>query len=169
MSAMNRRAFIGRAAALTATALAPIPRAMAMVAPSAPPLRWYAVGTDEMSYTFLADSAEKARRYYAWEHGATVEDECPECGEGGCHEHNEDLDAPLDHVEVRHVFGEEFTPDKEPQILDWLRAGFNVPCEGDCASDRWIEPTECYAHGGKALCECCYEMARNAIYNKEGE
>jgi len=160
MNAMNRRAFIGRAAALTATALTPIPRAMAMVAPDAPPLRWYAVGKEEMSYTFLAESAEKARRYFAWEHGATVDEECPECGEGGCHEHNADLDAPLDCVEVSHVFGKEFTPDKEPKILDWLRAGFHVPCEGDCASDRWSEPTECWPYEGKALCECCLEVAK---------
>ena len=160
MNAMNRRAFMGRTATIAATALMPIPKAMAMVAPSAPPLRWYAVGREEMSYTFLTDCEEKARRYYAFEHGATVGEECPECGDYMCHKHNADLDAPMDCVEVSHVFGEEFTADKEPKIVDWLRAGFYVPCEGDCAPDRWREPAECYEHEGKALCECCLEVAR---------
>lgn len=164
MNAMNRRAFIGRAAALTATALTPIPRAMAMVAPDAPPLRWYAVGhNDEMSYDFLAESAEAACREYAWVHGATVEEECPECGEYACHEHNADLSAPLDTVEVSHVFGEEFTPDNRPKTVDWLRAGFFVPCE-EC---DYGEPIECYVHDGRALCDECYDAAKSKLDNVE--
>jgi len=156
MTALNRRAFIGRSVAAVAAAAMPVPRAMALVAPDAPPLRWYAVGTDEMSYDFLAESVEAARREYAWCHCATVGEECPECGEYACHEHNADLTAPLDSVEVSHVFGEEFTPDRRPKTVDWLQAGFFVPCE-QC---DYGEPTECYEHEGRALCDECYDLAK---------
>lgn len=156
MSALTRRRFLGNTAALAVAAMAPIPRAMALVATDGPPLRWYAVGDGEMSYAFLAESIEAARREYAWAHGATISEECPECGEYACHEHNEDLDAPLDWVEVNHTFGAEFTPDKPPKMVDWMRSGFMVPCE-DCDD---YEPTECREYKGRALCDQCFDTAR---------
>lgn len=156
MNALTRRRFLGNTSALVAAALAPIPKAMALVATDAPQLRWYAVGNDDMSHPFLAESIEAARREYAWVHGATISEECPECGEYACHEHNDDLDAPLDWVEVSHTFAPEFTPDNPPKTVDWLRAGFMVPCE-ECDD---YEPTECRDYRGRALCDECFDNAR---------
>ena len=158
MNAMNRRAFLGRTTALVAASIAPIPKAMALADPEAKQLFWYAVGDDEMCYAFLAESWEDARREYAWVHGATIGEECPECGEYMCHEHNEDLNAPADWVEVNHKFDAKFGPGNEPKMVDWVRAGFNVPCE-NC---DYGEPTECYVFEEKALCDECYEIARIA-------
>lgn len=155
MNAMNRRAFLGRSTALFAASITPIPNAMALASTDAKPLFWYAVGNDEMCYPFLAENFEAARREYAWVHGATVEEECPECGEFACHEHNDDLNAPLDWIEVNHKFDAKFGPGNEPKMADWVRAGFNVPCE-QC---DFGEPLECRVFDERALCEECFEAA----------
>ena len=160
MNAMTRRGFLGTSTALAVSGLLPIPKAMSLVAPDAPPLRWFAVGDGEMAYSFLSESYEHARRMYAWEHGATIDEECPECGETSCLAHNADLDAPLDWVEVSHEFSSEFTAGNEPKLIDWVRAGFNVPCEG-C---DYGEPTECYVFEDRALCgECLDNARRNSV------
>ena len=166
MKAMGRRAFLGSGVAMVGVAMLPIPKALALVAPEAPPMRWFAVGNGEMAYTYLAKSAEDARWEYACVQGATVHEECPTCGEYACHDHNEDLDVPLDWVEVDHVFGPEFDAGNKPKLVDWVRAGFNVNCEG--CEDRYSEPTECRVHDGRALCECCFEVASTPDTKEQG-
>ena len=49
--------------------------------------------------------------------------------------------------------------DREPTHLEWLRAGYNVACEGNC---DYGEPDECYEYDGKALCCDCLEIAKSA-------
>lgn len=157
MNAMNRRAFLGRSVALAATALPPIPRAMAMVVPDAPPLRWFAVGTEEMLYPYLDTSIEGAARQYAIEMGATVGECCPECAEINCVEHNADLDAPYPWIEENGFpFPDDLPVDRDPPLAEWIKAGCNVPCEG-CDLG---EPDECRMFDGKALCCDCLETAR---------
>jgi len=153
---MKRRAFLGTVAAFAASSLAPLPRSLAMV-PTDDPHRWWAAGTDEMHYPFWAVSYEDAARQYAVEHGATVGDDCPECGLPDCYEHNPDLDAPAPWVEaVTYKRWESIGPETPPTTIEWLRVGYNVPCQ-DCAD--W-EPTECYAFEDRALCCECLELAR---------
>lgn len=165
MNAMNRRAFLGRSTALAAASLAPIPKAMALADPDAKTLFWFAVGNDEMSHAYLGESAEAAIREYAWVHGATVGEDCPECGEPGCYLHNPDLDAPQPWIEVHHRFGPEFTPSREPQNVDWCRAGFRTRCDGCIEAGVRYSYDECdetYPFDDKALCCECLELARAA-------
>ncbi len=165
MNAMNRRAFLGRTTALVAASIAPIPKAMAISDPEARQLFWYAVGDDEMSYDYLGETAEAALREYAICEGKTVGEECPECAEPGCYEHNDDLDAPFPWLEVHHKFGPEFTPSNRPKTVDWCKAGFRTICEG-CeemgVSFSWDECLDTYPFQGKALCDECLEIARGA-------
>lgn len=159
MNAMNRRAFLGRSTAMVAASLAPIPKAMALVAPDAPPLRWFAVGNDEFLYPYLDSTMEGAIRQYAIEMGQTVGEQCPECDEVACYEHNDDLDAPMPWIEENSfAFDEDLPVDKDPAAVEWLRHGCNTCCEG---CDTWGEPVECYEFDGKALCEECFEIARH--------
>lgn len=154
---MNRRAFLGRSAALAATMLTPIPRAMALVVPDAPPLRWFAVGTDEYLYPYLARSAADAARQFAEEYGCTVGEDCPECGEVACTLHNDDLDAPQPWIAGNgFAFPADLPVDRDPPLSAWIKAGCNVPCE-DC---DYGEPTECRMFEGRALCDECLEIAR---------
>lgn len=68
----------------------------------------------------------------------------------------------LYHEFDRKVEGHDYPPSivhtKEPTMADWVRAGFNVPCE----SCDYGEPIECYVFEGRALCDDCYEIARIA-------
>lgn len=157
MGNMSRRCFLGRSTALVAAAMMPIPKAMALVAQSTPSLQWFAVGTEESLYPYLATSMENAVAQYATEFGATVGDECPECGEISCLEHNDDLDAPLPWIEEHgFAFDSALPVDRDPSLAEWIKAGCNVPCE----SCYLGEPTECRMFEGKALCDECLETAR---------
>lgn len=164
MSTLSRRAFLGRSAALAATALTPIPKAMALVAPESPPLYWFAVGhSDEMAFSYLAESLEQAIKYYAHEYGHTKGECCPECAEPSCTEHLDpsEWDDPLPWIEEysEQPMGWEKVPqDRQPTTLEWLAAGYNVPCE-NC---DYGEPDDCYAFEGKALCTECLEIAKLA-------
>ncbi|KII11271.1 hypothetical protein OO25_21835 [Phaeobacter sp. S60] len=135
----------------------PIPKAMALVAQSTPSLQWFAVGTDEFLYPYLATSMENAVAQYATEYGRTVGDECPECGDASCFEHNDDLDAALPWIKDNgFAFDSDLPVDRDPSLAEWIKAGCNVPCE---ACD-YGEPTECRMFEGKALCEECLQIAR---------
>lgn len=157
MTEMNRRAFLGRSASVVAASLAPIPKTMALVAPDAPPLRWFAVGNEEYVYPYLARSLDAAMREHAIEYGVTVGEQCPICDEVNCLEHNDDLDAPQPHLEeFSFQFSEDIPPDQEPTKFDWIDHGVNVCCD-NCDYD---EPDDCYKFQGKALCCDCLEIAK---------
>lgn len=157
MGNMSRRGFLGRSTALAVSAVLPISRAMALVAQDTPTLQWFAVGTDEYLYPYLGTSMESAVRQYAVEYGHTVGDECPECGEASCVEHNDDLDAPLPWIkENGFAFDSTLPVDRDPSLAKWIKAGCNVPCE---ACDLG-EPTECRMFEGRALCDECRQIAR---------
>lgn len=157
MGQMSRRGFLGRSTALAVSAMLPIPKAMALVAQETPALRWFAIGNDEYLYPYLSTSLEGAIRQYAHEYGCTVGDDCPECGEISCVEHNHDLDAPQPWIEeCSFAFDSSLPVDRDPSLAEWIKAGCNVPCE---ACD-YGEPTECRMFEGKALCTECLEIAR---------
>lgn len=157
MGKMSRRSFLGRSTALAASALVPIPKAMALVAPNTPALKWFAVGNDEMLYPYLATSMEGAVRQYAAEYGMTVGEECPECGEAACLEHNDDLDAPFPWIEENgFAFDSSLPIDRDPSLAEWIKAGCNVPCE---VCDHG-EPTYCQMFQGTAHCDECLQIAR---------
>lgn len=164
MNAMNRRAFLGRSTALAGAALLPIPKAMVLVAPDRPPLFWFAVGhSDEWAYPVLAENLDHAIRQYAREYGHTKGDACPECDDPSCTEHLDpsQWDEPHDWIEEysEQPRGWDVVPaDRQPTTLEWLRAGYNVPCEG-C---DYGEPDDCYEYDGKALCCDCLDIARTA-------
>lgn len=166
MGKMNRRAFLGRSTALVGASLLPIPKAMALVAPKALPLYWFAVGhSDEFAYPMLAESLDQAMRYYAYEHGQTKGEACPECDEPACSEHMDpsEWDDPLPWIEEyseQPAAWSEVPVDRDPTNVEWLRAGYNVCCEG--CSDYWDAHTECYEFEGRALCCECLETARAA-------
>lgn len=159
MAHMSRRGFLGRSSALAVSAMLPIPKAMALVASNTPELRWFAVGTDELLYPYLDTSMDGALRQYALEYGCTVGEECPECGEPDCYDHNPDLDAPQPWLEDNgFAFDTSLPVDRDPSLAEWIKAGCNVPCE-IC---DYGEPTECRMFEGKALCDECVEIARVA-------
>ena len=166
---MNRREFI---AATSSTAmLAAIPaQAVSAITPPAPirALKWFAVGhNDEFCEPILAESIEAACREYGLYSGHTKGEECPECGDYECLDHmtKEQWDDPQDCIaDNAHQPKAWADLDHEPKGIDWLRAGFDTYCENDdCFTRRqpW-ETTECWAHNGKALCECCLDEARHA-------
>ncbi|NDV53857.1 hypothetical protein [Salipiger sp. PrR003] len=157
MGQMSRRGFLGRSTALAVSAMMPIPKAMALVAQDTPALRWFAVGDDEFLWPYLSTSMEGAIRQHAEENGYTVGDECPDCGEMSCTDHNADLSAPLPWLEdYSFAFDSRLPVDREPSLAEWIKAGCNVPCE---ACD-YGEPTECRMFQGQALCEECLQEAR---------
>lgn len=157
MSAISRRAFLGRSSALAVASLLPIPKAMALVAPNTPALRWFAVGDEEYVYPYLASSMDAAIRSHAIEHGVTVGEQCPECGEPNCTEHNADLDAPQPHLEeFSFEFAGDIPPEREPTKIEWMENGVNVCCDG-C---DYGEPDECYPFQAQALCCECLEVAK---------
>lgn len=161
MNAMNRRAFLGRSTAMVAASILPIPKAMALVAPDRPPLHWFAVGTEEYLYPYLAESIEEAARQYAHEFGHTKGDACPECDEPSCAEHLDpkEWDDPLPWIdEFGFKFDDTVPVDRDPTTIEWLKHGCNVPCDG-C---DYGEPDECYEFEGKALCCECLEVAKTA-------
>lgn len=164
MTKMNRRAFLGRTTALAATAMLPIPRAMALVAPESPPLYWFAVGHgDEWAYPMLAENLEQAMRYYAHEYGHTKGESCPECDEPSCTEHlsPSEWNDPVPWIEEyseQPAAWSKVPIDREPTNVEWLKAGYNVPCE-DC---DYGEPDDCYEFEGRALCCDCLDIARTA-------
>lgn len=166
MTAITRRGFLRRSSALAGAALLPIPKAMALVAPEGPRLRWFAVGhSDEMAYPMLAESLDQAIRFYAHENGQTKGEACPECDEPACTEHLDSSrwDEPHDWIEEysKAPRGWDAVPvDREPTNVEWLRAGYNVPCEG-CMDGYW-ECTDCYEYDGKALCCECLDVAKMA-------
>lgn len=166
MTKMTRRGFLRHTSALVAVAASPIPKAMALVAPDGPALRWFAVGDDEMAYPFLAPNMETAIRYYAHEMGRTKGDACPVCDEISCLEHlaPSEWDEPQDWIEeysAEPAAWKGLGPDSEPTNVDWLRAGYRTPCEGSC-DDLWGECDDCYEFEGKALCCDCLEIAKVA-------
>lgn len=162
MAKMSRRAFLGRSTALAAASLLPIPKALALVAPERPPLFWFAVGhSDEWAHPMLAENLEQAISYYAYEHGQTKGEQCPECDEPACSEHltPAQWDEPHDWIEEyseQPASWKGIPADREPTTLEWSNAGYNVPCEG-C---DYGEPDACYGFEGKALCCECIEIAR---------
>lgn len=164
MTKMNRRAFLSHTTAVVATGLLPIPKALALVPPDRPPLYWFAVGhSDEMAYPMLAENLDQAIRFYANEYGHTKGEACPECGDPACSVHltPDQWDEPHDWIEEysEQPRGWKNVPvDREPTNLEWLKAGYNVPCE-DC---DYNEPDDCYEWGGKALCCDCLDIARTA-------
>lgn len=164
MNAMTRRGFLRRSSALAGAAMLPLPKVMALVAPESPPLFWFAVGhSDEMAYPMLAESLDQAISFYANEYGHTKGEACPECDEPSCmeHLHPSQWDEPQDWIEEysEQPKGWDAVPaDREPTNVEWLRAGYNVPCEG-C---DYGEPDDCREHDGKALCCDCYEIACRA-------
>ena len=157
MGKMTRRGFLGRSTALAVSAVLPIPKAMALVATEGPILRWYAVGNDEFLYPYISTSMDGAVKQYAHEFGLTVGNECPDCGEENCYEHNTDLDAPQPWItENVFAFDSDLPLDRDPSTAEWVNAGCNVPCEG-C---DYGEPTECQIFEGQAFCECCWDEIR---------
>jgi hypothetical protein len=157
MGNMSRRGFLGRSAAIAASAMLPIPRAMALVTQDTPALRWFAVGNDEYLYPYLSTSMAGAVRQYAMDHGKTVADECPECGGTNCLKHNDDLDAPQPWLEENgFAFDSGLPIDRDPSNAEWIKAGCNVPCEVCDYGD----PTQCWVFDGQAHCEDCLHIAR---------
>lgn len=161
MTDMSRRAFLRRTSVLAAAAILPIPKAMALVAPESPPLYWFAVGhSDEWAYPMLAENLEQAMSFYANEYGYTKGDCCPECGEPSCTEHisTAEWDDPVPWIEEYSEKPRQWADvpfDREPTSVEWLRAGYNVPCE-ECDLG---EPDECVEHEGRALCwDCIHDL-----------
>lgn len=156
-----------RSAAIAGTSLIPIPKAMALVAPARPPLFWFAIGhSDEMAYPVLAESLDQAISHYAHEHCQTKGEACPECESPACSEHlnPSEWDDPYDWIEEYSSQPKNWASvpmDREPTNLEWMKAGFNVPCE-DCDYGDYGECTECYEHNGRAICCECLEIARAA-------
>ncbi|OWU80455.1 hypothetical protein ATO1_08910 [Phaeobacter sp. 22II1-1F12B] len=137
---------------------------MALVAGKTQNLQWFAVGTDEILYPYLSTSIEGAARQYAHEFGHTVGEECPECGEANCVDHNDDLDAPVPWIEENgFAFDSKLPLDRDPSLAEWIKAGCNVPCEG-C---DYGEPTECEMFDGQALCEECLQIARVKMLDRK--
>jgi hypothetical protein len=160
---MNRREFMATAASMATIPLLPqqlqaMPAAQTAAAPAAAG-RWFAVsGNDEHAYAFWGEDVKDAARQYALENDATLGRDCPECGEIECSEHIDphDWDEPQAHTEVKtHATWNGL--DAEPTTIQWMRAGYLVECE-TCAP--YQEPTDCYPHDGKALCEECLHVAR---------
>lgn len=151
---MNRREFLASAAAV------PIVTAMPASVASGAAFRgrWYAVGDGEMSHPFWATSRKEAARFYADEFCATLGDDCPECGAVKCSEHMSpsSFDEPQGWVQVDEPGSWSDIPvEREPTDIEWLTAGYNVPC-------AWCkdEQTECWPFEGEALCESCVEIAQ---------
>lgn len=161
---LSRRDFMSSTAA--AVVLPAMP-ASVVAAPQAvaPALAWYFAGSDETVYPYVAESLEDAIRQYAWDHGATyAEYDCDgRCGgetfEGLCPHCGADPDAPASFIEAsRPKAWEDIPITRQPTGVDWLEAGCNTICE-ECDSDG--EAADCYAYKGRALCQECYDMARD--------
>ncbi len=169
MFAISRRSFLKTTScAIGVAVVAPAIEAAPVLSQAAKPQvrRWFAVGhSDEMAYPFRASSARQAAEYYAHEHGYTKGDECPECGEYSCKDHltpdqwGEPQDCIFDNISAPKSWE---GLESEPTNVQWLRAGFYVRCENpDCHyKAAYWETQECYEHDGKALCECCLEIAK---------
>lgn len=164
---MNRREFI---MATSSTAIVAMLPAAALTAPAPMPaarvLKWFAVGhNDEFCEPIQARTLKEACHEYAIYSGHTKGEECPECGDYECRKHmtKEQWDHPSDAVLGNaHEVKAWADLEGEPTGVDWLRAGFHTFCENDACYTRrqpW-ETTECWAHDGKALCECCLEIAK---------
>lgn len=166
---MNRREFILTASSTAIVAMLPAP---ALTAPAPLPvarkLKWFAVGhNDEFCEPILAESMEAACQEYAVYSGHTKGEECPDCGEWECKEHltQDQWNDPQDCIAENSTQPKAWADlEHEPTGVDWLRAGFHTYCENkgcDTRKQYW-ETTECWAYNGKALCECCLEVARAA-------
>jgi hypothetical protein len=154
---MNRRELLQGAASIPLVAVLPAIEAIPSAKAAVRPMRWFAVGDDEFVHPFLGRTQAEAIREYAYSHGATVGEECPECGEYECSEHNEDLDEPLPWIECHEPSAwSEIPHNRDLTGADWVRAGYRTPCDR-CDDD---EPTECYVHGSEALCCDCIEVAK---------
>jgi len=141
------------------TAPAPLPATRA--------LKWFAVGhSDEFCYPVRAVNMAEAIDEYAHEHGHRKGDYCPECEDVDCKEHLDPTqwDEPHDFIEENTSEPKEWAGlEAEPTNVQWLRAGFNVKCEGELCADSacYWETQDCREHNGKALCEECREIAIN--------
>lgn len=161
---MNRRQFLTTASSATIVAMVPA-SALTLPASSAPlrKLKWFAVGhDDQFCYPIRAYSMAEAIDEYAHEYGHRKGDYCPECEDVDCkvHLNPTQWDEPHDFIEEYTSEPKEWEGiEAEPSNVQWLRAGFNVRCEGDGCADRschW-ETQECREHDGKALCYECIE------------
>ena len=171
---MNRREFIMTASSAATIAALPVSALTAPAPlPAARALKWFAVGhSDEFCEPIRAFSIEDACHEYGIYSGHTKGEECPECGEFECNEHltKEQWDDPQDCIAANTTEPKAWADlVHEPTGVDWLRAGFNTFCEGpDCDTRRqYWETTECWSHEGKALCECCLDLAKRHLNKTE--
>ena len=174
---MDRRQFIVTASSSAMVAILPSIARPAVALPAAPAraFKWFAVGhDDEFCYPIRAANMAEAIDEYANEHGHTKGDYCPECEEVNCTKHLDPAqwNQPHDFIEECSSQPKQWDGlESEPTSVEWLRAGFNVRCEGPFCEDNlgYWETQECWEHAGKALCEECLDAARSNINAKEGQ
>lgn len=157
---------LNRREVLLSSAAVPVALSIPNIATAVPSGRWYAVcGNQEFSYPIWARSTKEAALYFAEDHDETLGADCPECGEIECREHLDPKDwkEPKANVEVSAPdTWAGIGPEKEPTNIEWMQAGYNVPCE----SCNVGEPDECYLFDGEAVCVECLELLKGAKLDK---